>query len=132
MKVYIVTSGCYSDYSIDAVFTDRKKAEMYCAIHNEEDQDIEEWETEDDSITVDKPVLKRWVGIRTRDGVSKVEEEGYCLNSIFHVHEKYYYGGYDRIIMSTSIDKTAEQAQKIMYDKLAAWKYEKEMGLKCK
>jgi len=127
MKVYIVTSGCYSDYSIDAVFTDRKKAEMYCAIHNVEDQDIEEWETEDDSITVDKPVLKRWVGIHKSNGLSEVEEEGYCLTPIFQVCEKYYYGGYDRIIMSTSMDKTAEQAQKIMYDKLAAWKYEKEM-----
>lgn len=130
MKIYIATSGCYSDYSIDAVFTDRKKAEMYCAIHNQVDQDIEEWETEDDSITVDKPVLKRWAGIYNRCGSFKIEEDGYCLNPIFQVHENYYHGGHHRITMSTSMDKTAEQAEKIMQDKFASWKYEKEMGLK--
>lgn len=29
MKIYIVTSGSYSDYGIDAVFTDKEKAEHY-------------------------------------------------------------------------------------------------------
>lgn len=33
MKIYIVTSGEYSDYGIDAVFTDKKQAELYCAVH---------------------------------------------------------------------------------------------------
>lgn len=36
MKVYIVTSGEYSDYHIDAVFTDKKKAETYYSAHNSE------------------------------------------------------------------------------------------------
>ena len=31
MKIYIVTSGCYSDYGIDAVFLDEKEAEKYIA-----------------------------------------------------------------------------------------------------
>lgn len=34
MEIYVVTSGEYSDYHIDAVFTDISKAEMYCAVHN--------------------------------------------------------------------------------------------------
>ena len=33
MNIYIVTSGEYSDYGIDAVFTDKKQAELYCAVH---------------------------------------------------------------------------------------------------
>ena len=31
-KVYVVTSGEYSDYSIDAVFDNREDAEVYCAL----------------------------------------------------------------------------------------------------
>lgn len=34
MKVYIVTSGEYSDYFIEGVFTDRDKARVYCALRN--------------------------------------------------------------------------------------------------
>lgn len=38
--IYIVTSGEYSDYSIDAVFQDKNKAEAYCKCHP--DAEIEE------------------------------------------------------------------------------------------
>lgn len=34
-KVYIVVSGEYSDYGINAVFDNLKSAEMYCALHND-------------------------------------------------------------------------------------------------
>ncbi len=32
--VYIVTSGCYSDYSIEAAFSTRELADRYCVVHN--------------------------------------------------------------------------------------------------
>lgn len=44
MKVYIITSGEYSGYMIEEVFTDRETAELYCAIH--EDCQIEEFNTD--------------------------------------------------------------------------------------
>lgn len=37
MKIYVITEGDYSDYHICAVFTDKKKAELYCAINEEKD-----------------------------------------------------------------------------------------------
>ena len=46
--VYIVTSGCYSDYGIDQVFKSREKAELYCECH--EGCEIEEWDFNDDRI----------------------------------------------------------------------------------
>lgn len=53
MTIYVVTSGEYSDYHIDAVFTDRRQAELYCAATDsrraEWDYDscsIEEYETD--------------------------------------------------------------------------------------
>lgn len=49
MKIYIVTFGCYSDYSISKVFTDRAKAEEYKEWLPDAN-DIEEYETEDDLV----------------------------------------------------------------------------------
>ena len=49
MKVYIVTEGCYSDYNIDSVFTDKKQAELRVAVLNKNGYDcpmISEWETD--------------------------------------------------------------------------------------
>lgn len=34
MEIYVVTAGAYSSYGIVAVFTDKSKAEIFCAIHN--------------------------------------------------------------------------------------------------
>ena len=53
MKIYVVTSGFYSDYHIEKVFTDKKAAEAYCRERNiccfEEDEysaGIEEYQAD--------------------------------------------------------------------------------------
>ena len=48
MKVYIVTGGEYSSYSIYAVFLNEEKAKMYVAVNP--GTDIEEYDTFDDNI----------------------------------------------------------------------------------
>ena len=48
-KVYIVSTGDYSDYTIEAVFLNREKAENY-KNHLNGSNDIEEFETSDDKI----------------------------------------------------------------------------------
>lgn len=52
MKIYIVTSGEYSDYSIDSVFTDKAKAEACVELRNRASNysvyDIEEWEADEE------------------------------------------------------------------------------------
>lgn len=53
MKIYIVTSGEYSDYHIDAVFTDYAMASKYANISS--DREIEEYEA--DSIQINEPEL---------------------------------------------------------------------------
>ena len=44
MKIYVVTSGCYSDYGIDAVFVDKKEAAKFAAVKNKDnnyrDEDV--------------------------------------------------------------------------------------------
>ena len=44
MKVYIVTSGEYSDYHIDEVFSIKKQAEIYCTCHDLDYANVEEYE----------------------------------------------------------------------------------------
>ena len=46
MKVYVVTSGSYSDYTIQKIFIDKAKAEEYKE-WLDDSNDIEEYETED-------------------------------------------------------------------------------------
>lgn len=47
-KIYIVTSGIYSNYHIEAVFMNKDKAKAYCDCH--ENCDIEEFDFSDDKI----------------------------------------------------------------------------------
>lgn len=47
MKVYIVTDGCYSEYTIEEVFSNREAAEEYKKWHNITN-DIEEYEVCDE------------------------------------------------------------------------------------
>ncbi len=47
MKVYIVTDGCYSDYMIEKVFSNREAAEEYKKWHNISNN-IEEYELHDE------------------------------------------------------------------------------------
>lgn len=56
MTIYLVTSGEYSEYGVDAVFLDKEKAMLYCAMHNFNRSDncaIEEYDTYDDNINAD-------------------------------------------------------------------------------
>ena len=46
MKVYIVTDGCYSDYRIVKVFSNKDAAEEYCTWHHI-DNGILEFDVED-------------------------------------------------------------------------------------
>ncbi len=49
MTVFIVTRGEYSDYHIEAVFSNREDAIKYCALHNDDYEpcEIEEYEMDE-------------------------------------------------------------------------------------
>ena len=79
-KIYIVTSGEYSDYGIDAVFTTKEKAVEYVEQHGTR-YNIEEY-------NLDEPILKEnklWlISFNLEDGriedatVSNRKKEYYC------------------------------------------------------
>lgn len=47
MKVYIITSGIYSDYRINRVFLDKNKANEYAEWLNDDHVTVEEYDTSD-------------------------------------------------------------------------------------
>lgn len=62
MKVYIVTTGSYSDYQIQQVLTDKERAEKLAAAWNNTayyggDAQVTEWETDEQTDTL----ARQWV-----------------------------------------------------------------------
>jgi hypothetical protein len=65
-KVFVVTSGCYSEYGIDGIFSTKENAEDYAQTLFADDINIEEWDLDEK-----KPDLneKEWfVNIDVCDG----------------------------------------------------------------
>lgn len=135
MKVYIVTSGDYSDYYIDAVFLDKAQAEYYCALHKLEDVHIEEYDTDENVIECQKPVFQEWV-VRFRKGkIESINHCGYTFdNTMLEINEHEGFEVWQKVLrgyvrFTTSKDKDYEQAKKIACDLYAQFKYNKEKGI---
>ena len=86
MKVYIVTSGAYSDYRIDAVFTDDKTAKVFA---DKIDGEVEIWEISSsnliDKITHDKIFCVR---MNKEGNTDLVMEEDFDSHEIENAIEK--------------------------------------------
>lgn len=80
MKIYIVTSGCYSDYGINAVFTDKELAEKYCTAHNKypDEYCIEEYEADSEVCDAKVGFVFVW---RESEGMAKFD--GYMTKTSF-------------------------------------------------
>lgn len=75
MKVWVITTGSYSDYEIVTVFTDKVKADLFCAAHNDQDRYdyycAEEYDTDTADIQVTegaKPHYDATVTVNNRTG----------------------------------------------------------------
>ena len=69
MKVYIITSGEYSDYGIDKVFLDKAKAEEYVRLNSRkyDEPTIEEYETSDETFEIGRYEIKKYLSIQYQD-----------------------------------------------------------------
>jgi hypothetical protein len=129
MKIYIVTSGSYSDYHIDAVFTDEEQAKLYCAVHDN-DYDtpgIEEWEADEVKLETSLEVADKWV--------AKFDFEGHleCLNYLCLSLKKpnsVYRSTWRRVEDYVSVyvpqGTDEEKVRKICCDFFAQWKCEQQ------
>lgn len=144
-KVYIVTSGDYSDYSIDSVFSSREAAEKRCAVWRQEElRDepiIEEYELEDGSNIEVEQVYKAMVFDQCylfyQDKIRvdfRMMYDGKPFKEEINRKEKVYSKNGKTIELyygTLPVNKTVEKqpvAEKIIYDRIAKWKAE-QMGL---
>lgn len=127
MEVYIVTSGEYSDYRIEAVFKSEEKAKIYAMTHA---CDIEPWETEDDKIKADKSLSKKicykyhftYDNLCSEIRLIDREISKIGTNEISEKHWSYKIIYYVTIYTSEGYEK----AEKIALDLIAKYKAQKE------
>lgn len=141
MKVYIVTQGEYSDYHIEEVFTDREKAEIFCATLNEKYYafpEIEEYET--DKVKIEGKIY-RCIIVHGRKYYSYCGDKGEWvydylseeikrdLNPIKENFSINFNGNYYVIKFIIPVDRyiTREEARNIAYDKWNKFKAEQEV-----
>lgn len=128
MKVYIVTSGSYSDYTIEAVFIDEDKAGVYQALHFPNDGSVKIFDTDEFQVETSIPVYREWFGTIEVDGEIEVRKyNSFSVHPMFKImypgilianKRKY------RVRFTTNKNADEEAARKILSDKLAEWEYE--------
>ena len=126
MKVYIATEGSYSDYHIEAVFTDREQAELYSALHCCK---IEEYETDEYKIEGKKDDLKEmWIYEKGLNIFGDKYTSLYFDRLTFDDIEKIDVQKFPRpkIRLTKTFDKDAdkEKIEKIMYERFSQYIYE--------
>ncbi len=129
-KVYIVVSGEYSDYGIDAVFDNLKSAEMYCALHNDDAYDdcrIEEYQVNGDTYqgTMEYGYAYELHGSTRRPNINGLEET-IMTKQNFEKRVKEYLGyswarptGREKVPITWMSERNPEKALKIIQDIIA-------------
>lgn len=133
MKVYLITSGEYSDYHVDAVSLDEKEAERICGFLNKNRYyntcNIEEYDTDEIKVDSNEEVLDRfWMEVGYKTG------EVYCydppvtvLGENNEIKVERGYPNESRINITATLPKgtTENKARKIMFDRIAKFKSER-------
>lgn len=121
MEVYVVTSGSYSDYTVEAVFLDKEKAECYAKFCIGDEGTVETFDTLDDCFEFDVKTVEYYQVNMDGDGsITRVAKCKYeHLSGTDEFKEKFKCMGasfYGEIIADTK-----KKAIKIMQDKRAEW-----------
>ena len=127
MTVYVCTSGTYSDYSIDAIFTDKEQAEIYCAIHDDgyNYPQVEEWNTDEVKVEPCDSIKRTWIVYIKFDGTvhscdSKLTIKDCNKIELYGRNRTIKY----RVWVTLDKDIPEEKALKIAFDNLAKYKAE--------
>ena len=129
MTVYVITSGEYSDYGIVTVFTSKEKAEIYCATKNGSASydkcRIEEYETDIEQIESNLTPKMVWSARVTEKGQNcNLYSSHLSFKEINHVEQ--WHDGAFYVVATLDKDLSIEEVEKIIHDRLAKWKAERE------
>ena len=111
-QVYIVTSGEYSDYTIEAVFSTRKKAEEYVDAHGS-DYRVEEYPVDDAEVKKNESIWLVSVNWKTGEVISANPEDfdEYYADKEGTVQYKKSWDEYlDIVLMSDSMERAKKVA----------------------
>lgn len=128
--VYIVTSGSYSDYRIEQVFSTRRKAQAWIRLHKvgKYDYAIEPFEVDlADALSLIKRGMRPWTCSRTVRGINWLIDYGVRVRPAEYgaaetdptVEVSDYVGHETETWVVTVLAPTAEKAMKIGADKIA-------------
>ena len=115
--VYIVTEGCYSDYTICKVFSKRPFAERYCVVHP--DSEIEEYEMDSwDQESIMRKYYSAAVVIETGEMIDSCDgsAEGVPSDRVLYRGDGPYHYGNNRIGVSACSFVSREHALKMATD----------------
>lgn len=129
-KVFIVTSGEYSDYSVVAAFNTEEQAKLYCAIHENSLDCPDILELEIESVeSAGVPIMLYWIVRITENGSILSKQSRYTIKNRNSVICK----GRDawrnttvyEVCFTVSEGKSVDVIDKIARDRLAKYKYQK-------
>jgi len=120
MKVYIVTSGSYSDYHIEAVFSTKEKAEEYIQNNCDDDvNEIEEYEMDEKS---ERKTATYLCSVNTKTNKITVEsrsEDKNCSNERKKDTMKFSEFGFDDCVYFYISTDTLDKARRITAERWA-------------
>lgn len=135
-KVYIVTSGCYSDYSIIAVFRTEEEAKKYVDMHNSGGWDDNYRYVEYICDDINKYQMKATVNASYCENELEIYDSvNVCAEEIQENNDTQFYAcdyhelnenAFDfSVLVAARKDETKEQlierAKKVAQDKIYAW-----------
>ncbi len=127
MKVYVITSGCYSSYHINAVSLDKREAEEMCATLNDDMflnnySEIEEYDTDEIKVNTNNAIKTRfYMAVDKNTGFQIYFQSGFLVTK--DVNEiSVTADGSIEIIATLPRETTDEEAKKIMLDRIAEFK----------
>lgn len=129
-KVYIVTSGEYSDYGVVAAFNTEEHAKLYCAIHENslDCPDILELEIENVE-NAGVPVMIYWIVHITDNGSILSKQSRYTIKNRNSVvckgRDAWRNITFYEVCFTVAEGKSDDVIDKIARDRLAKYKYQK-------
>ena len=127
MNIYIVTSGEYSDYKIETVFSSQEQAELYCATHEDdlEYPRVEEYAVDEVTLCGSAKLMRRWTAIVNDSGIITNLDSAVTFKSESATVWpcRWPYGGY-RVALTMPNACSEDQARKAVFDHIAKYKAE--------
>ena len=131
MKIYVVTSGCYSDFHIDAMFSTREKAQKYIDATKFDDWDeingITEYDI--DSAPTEPPKSMNVSGYFEEDELDvinfddgKEEPWSFSMEMVDGVAFNVTFIGSIAVRPGETAEEFHERAEKVVIDKYFEWK----------